>query len=184
MSTASDGNSKSTNISRTQPLERKKLSKPSGKLTSANIGIKSILNPKKEISAEDQELTSQNTKSEEITFDNLARVWKEYALKVKRERMDSLYSTLINANPRLGSDLKITIDIKNSIAAREFDNNKPEFIKFLKIRLKNYAITIDYIIAESSKIEFSDNKSKFEKLVIENGSLDKFRKLFNLDIEY
>lgn len=112
------------------------------------------------------------------------RVWKEYALKVKREKMDSLFSIINGAAPKLGSDLKIKIEINNTIAAQEFDNNKQNFVKFLKSKLKNHKIDIVYDITESTKIEFSDSKSKFEKLVNENGSLDKFRKLFNLDIEF
>tara|TARA_B100000809_G_scaffold247957_1_gene277545 strand:+ start:578 stop:1006 length:429 start_codon:yes stop_codon:yes gene_type:complete len=142
------------------------------------------MNPEVKKTEEDNLDDNKNLPSEDILPDNLAHVWKQYALKVKREKQDSLFSIINGAIPKLDSNLVITIEINNTIAAKEFDNCKPEFITFLRSKLKNYKINIEYFITESTKIEFSDNKSKFEKLVKENGSLDKFRKLFNLDVEF
>jgi len=104
-------------------------------------------------------------------------------LKAKREKNNSLYSTLINSNPQLGSDLIVNITIKNTIALKEYETHKPELVKFLRSKLKNYSIDIKHTVLENSKIEFNDSKSKFIKLLEENQSLEKFRKLFNLDIE-
>lgn len=142
------------------------------------------MNPQIKITEEEELQNNKNLPKEEVTQDKLLHTWKEFSLKVKREKKDSLFSIINSVTPNLDSNLKITIEIKNTIAAKEFDTNKPEFLTFLRSRLRNYDINIEYIISESTKIEFSDNKSKFDKLVNENGSLDKFRKLFNLDIEF
>jgi len=111
-------------------------------------------------------------------------VWKEFSLKVKREKKDSLYSILVGSEPKLGSDLVITIAIKNSIAAQEFDSHKSELLGYLRSKLKNNSISINYKISETIKTEYADSKTKFDKLVSENQSLEKLRKLFNLDIEF
>jgi hypothetical protein len=104
-------------------------------------------------------------------------------LKAKRDKNNSLYSTLSNANPQLGSDLLINITIKNSIALSEYEIKRPELIKFLRSKLKNHSIDIKHTVLENAKIEHHDSKSKFMKLLNENQSLEKFRKLFNLDID-
>ena len=65
------------------------------------------------------------------------------------------------------------------------DSEKREFINFLRRKLKNSNINVTYKVAEVTAVrEFSDNKSKFAKLKEENPSLEKFRKLFSLDIEF
>ena len=164
-------------------VERKTVSKPTGKLQTTNLGINSILNPK--INKVDTEnIDTSNLPHEPVNVDQLMHTWKAYSLKVKRDKKDSFYSTLTHSNPTLGSDLVIKIKIKNSIALIEYELEKPELLKYLRAKLKNYTLDIEHTVDESTKLEFSDSKSKFNKLLAENQSLEKFRKLFNLDIEY
>jgi len=118
-----------------------------------------------------------------VSGEAFEHAWKEYSLKAKRDKNNSLYSTLSNANPQFGSDLIINITIKNSIALKEYDSKKPELIKFLRAKLKNHSIDIKHTVLENTKFEHHDSKSKFIKLLKENQSLEKFRKLFNLDID-
>jgi len=119
-----------------------------------------------------------------VDNDKLLHVWKEFALKVKREKKDSLYSILVGSDPKLRSDLVISIHIKNTIAAQEFNSHKSELLGYLRSKLKNNVIQIKYKISETIKTEYADSKTKFDKLVKENQSLEKLRKLFNLDIEF
>jgi len=163
------------------------MSKPSGSFQSSNVGIKSILAPPKPktIHASDQALVdSENETSEMFTVEQMEYAWKEYALKVKREKKNSLFSTLNGSNPRVASDYSITIDLKNDIEAGDIDREKPELLGFLRHKLNNKKISLKYQIMESQKTGFVDNKSVFENLCKENDSLNKFRKMFNLDIEF
>ncbi len=164
-------------------IERKKVSKPTGQLQSTNIGIKSILNPKTVVNTEQESIDLKNAPYEKVSGDAFDHAWKEYSLKAKREKNNSLFSTLSDANPQLGSDLIINITIKNSIALKEYDNQKPELVKFLRAKLRNHSIDIKHTVLENAKMEYNDSKSKFIKLLNENQSLEKFRKLFNLDID-
>jgi len=159
------------------------VSKPTGQLQSTNIGIKSILNPKVDTTVENEKVDLKNAPYEKVSGEAFEHAWKEYALKAQRDKNNSLSSNLKNANPQLGSDLVVNITIKNSIALKEYETQKPELVKFLRAKLRNHSIDIKHTVLENAKFEHHDSKSKFIKLLDENQSLEKFRKLFNLDIE-
>ncbi len=91
---------------------------------------------------------------------------------------------MVNGSPKFDSELNINITVSSSVAAKEVDTIKPELLKFIRAKLNNYQINLKYQITKSAKTEFQDSKTKFKKLSEENPSLEKLRKLFNLDIEY
>ena len=57
-------------------------------------------------------------------------------------------------------------------------------MNYLRTKLNNGVITLKYNMIEGKKASFTDNKSVFENLSKENQSLVKFRKMFNLDIDF
>lgn len=170
----------------TKPQEapvQKKYTRPTGKLNTANSGIKSILHPVVEESGEETSIGQPKVK-ENFSFEDLERTWKEYAYAVKREERDLFYSILINSKLHLSSDYKITVEIVNTVQSTELEREKSELVAFLRSRLKNDFITFDMKMTKSEKVAVLDSKSTFDKLAEENQALNKFRKLFNLDIEY
>ncbi|MEX1001118.1 MAG: hypothetical protein WDZ35_03305 [Crocinitomicaceae bacterium] len=162
---------------------RKKVSQPSGKLSTTNIGIKATLNPPEE-KKRDAEASILEEQNEEYTVEQLQRCWKEYALGVKRERKNSLFATLMKCDLHVDSNHLITLKIKNSIQRTELDEEKGSLVRFLRVKLKNSHINLEYEIDETEKTFVLDSKSKFNKLAEENASLHKLQKLFNLDIEF
>lgn len=110
--------------------------------------------------------------------------WNRYALDLKREKKDKLYATLTGSNPHLSSDYQITLEIGNSALAIDLEKEKISLLSFLRQELRNYQIGFNYKISESKKFANTDSKSNFDKLAEENPSLHKFRKLFNLDIDF
>jgi len=90
----------------------------------------------------------------------------------------------VNGNPKLDSELNINISLPSNMAVKEIEIVKPEFLKFIRSKLNNYQINLKYTVVKTNKIEFQNSKTKFKKLSQENPSLEKLRKLFNLDIEY
>ncbi|UKN02109.1 hypothetical protein K6119_01085 [Paracrocinitomix mangrovi] len=163
--------------------ERKKLTQLSGKsLSSGNIGIKTILNPR--VKSEHEEAIGLKEMNEEYTAEQLEHLWKKYALEQKRNNRDSLYATLTSSEMIVASDHTITLKIQNSVQANELDTEKVDLIQYLRVHLKNTNINLVYEVKEKSVVNVMDSKSKFDKLAEENTSLHKFRKLFNLDIEY
>ena len=166
----------------TQVIERKKVSMPGLKISTNNLGINSILNPPKKQSDTLEAVLPDL--AENFTHTELMAVWNSYALDLKREKKDKLYATLTGANPILTSDYQITLEISNSAQAIDLEKEKVNLLGHLRSSLKNYHITFNYKISAVQKFANTDTKSTFEKLAEENPSLHKFRKLFNLDIDF
>lgn len=164
-------------------VERKTFSQPTGNLLSTNIGIKSTLNPTNKNGDGDLDLLEEE-RNETYTADEFDIYWREYALAVKREKRDSLYATLINCKVKINSQHQILITIQNSVQGNEITQEKGELLRFLREKLKNSHINLNFEITESEAIPLQDSKSTFNRLAEENSSLNKFRKLFNLDIDY
>jgi hypothetical protein len=165
-----------------QVVERKKVSLPGLKISTNNLGINSILNPPKKQS-DTLEATLPDL-AENFTHAELMAVWNSYALDLKRERKDKLAATLTGASPILTSDYQITLEISNSAQAIDLEKEKVNLLGHLRSTLKNYQISFNYKVSTVQKFSNTDTKSTFEKLAEENPSLHKFRKLFNLDIDF
>lgn len=161
---------------------RKELVVPTGKLATTNIGINDLLNPIRKV-GETTESESTSTQSENFTIEALERVWKAYSLEVKRNKKDSLYSTL-QSKMSFTSDFQIHLELVNSVQAAEIEKEKPELLAYLRSQLRNNSIGLHYKIVEATKVQSLDSRGVYEKLSEENTSLSKFRKLFNLDIEF
>ena len=164
-------------------VERKVASAPTGALSTTNIGIKSTLNPPKKKNGNNQ-LEVDSSLNEAYTQEQLDHVWKEFALQRKREKKDSLYTTLTNCPRKLSSNHLINLDISNSIQKTELEECKGELVRFLRSKLQNAQINVAFSMVEQSVAKLMDSKSTFDQLSKENSSLNKFRKLFNLDIEF
>lgn len=163
--------------------ERKKVSLPGLKIATNNLGIKSILDPPKNKQVENADALLPDL-AENFTHTELMKVWDNYVLDLKREKKDKLHATLTGSKPILTSDYQISLEISNSAQAIDLEREKVNLLAHLRSSLKNYQITFNYKISEAKKFSNTDTKSTFEKLAEENPSLHKFRKLFNLDIDF
>lgn len=164
-------------------VERKVASAPTGSLSTTNIGIKSTLNPRKKNNGQQiQEVDA--SLNEQYSQEDFDRAWKEFALQRKREKKDSLYTTLTNCPKNVGSNHLVSMDITNSIQQTELEECKGELVRFLRNKLSNAQINLEFKMVEQTSAKVMDSKSTFDQLSKENSSLNKFRKLFNLDIEF
>lgn len=163
-------------------MERKTVAAPLGKLSSANIGIKSALSPKKSVDSDQLEHLPEANENYDV--EDLKRLWKDYAYKQKVEKRDSLFATLTTSEMNISSDHVITLKIKNSVQSNELDQEKSRLVHYLRKNLNNTNISLKYEMEEQEHVSILDSKATFDKLAEENPSLEKFRKLFNLDIEY
>lgn len=151
---------------------------------SSNVGINSILNPPQKKENKAQLADEKIEINQPVTSEALDYAWRSFTLKLQRDKKSSLFSTLNSANHRLGSDLVITIDINNSNQEAQINAIKPEFLGYLRTKLKNNLIALEYSFLDAPKASFTDNKSVFDELSKENQSLVKFRKMFGLDIDF
>ena len=56
---------------------------------------------------------AEDLKISDFTFEELKRVWKEYSLAIRREKRESMYSTLMNSKMTMSSDYQIHLEISN-----------------------------------------------------------------------
>ncbi len=162
--------------------ERKTFQKPTQKTINNTLSIKELLNPK--VEEADDANTVLAEMNESFTEEDLKKAWNEYSLEIKKQLKNSLYSTLNSSPIQLTSEKKIIIEIKNSIEAADLDKEKIDLLGFLRKKLNNTFIQLEYKVQSEDKITFLDSKAKFDKMCKENESLIKFQKLFNLDIDY
>lgn len=161
--------------------ERKTIALPMGKLQSTNIGIKNTLNPPKKNGADEDEALPES--HEQYSEDDLKKYWNEYAYKLKSASRDSLFTTLTHSDMTVSSDHSIKLKIKNH-QVNELESEKIQLLRYLRFNLKNTKINLAYSIEETESITVMDSKTTFEKLAAENESLNKLRKMFNLDVEF
>ena len=83
----------------------------------------------------------------------------------------------------MSSDYQVLLEV-HGVQATELEREKVELLAFLRSKLRNYSIGLKYTVIEQEKVQIVDSKGTFDKLAEENSSLNKFRKLFNLDIEF
>lgn len=164
--------------------QRKTFNQPTGKLSTNNVGIKETLNPTIRKSAT-QATEAVKDQAEPFTYEQLQRVWKAYSLNAKRERKENLYSALVYAGEKMkvSSAYQITTVLKSNAQANKMEQEKTAFLGYIRSQLKNYSITLSYTIEVQKKTKIVDSKGIFEQLAEENTSLNKFRKLFNLNID-
>ena len=147
------------------------------------MSIEDILNPTIKATAESEEgaLVELN---ETYTKEQFERAWKEHALNLKRLKKDSLFATLMNSEKSINSNHQVQLVLQNSIQETELNEEKGSLVRFLRQKLSNTNIDVIYTVTKEKTIRVMDSKASFEKLAEENSSLNKFRKLFNLDIEF
>lgn len=166
----------------TQVIAPKKMVTAGIKINTLSVGIKSTLEPKKSENAIQENAMADMATP--FTFDELMKCWNDYALILKRDKKDKMHAVLTGNKPVLTSDYGISIEISNTALAFDLEKEKVNLLAYLRFQLKNGKISFNYKISEAKKVSHVDSKSHFERFADENPSLHKFRKLFNLDIDY
>lgn len=149
-------------------------------LNTVNLGIKDMLEGQKEKKKEE---IIREQRTTQFTEEDLRVAWHSYALKVKREGRNRIHATLTTSEWTLTSELKIILKIGQA-QLHDIENEKVPLLEYLRNEVRNDVLGFEYQLMEIEKISISSSKETFEKLSDENKSLEKFRKLFNLDIEY
>lgn len=117
------------------------------------------------------------------------KYWIEYADLKKQKGRVGYYSTLINHKPKLDSDsFLITLELDNLIQKHEIDEDKIEFLSFLRNKTNNFGILLDVSVSKTDdkniKTEFLNDKEIFLKMSEKNPHLNDLRNSFKFDIEY
>lgn len=157
------------------------------------VSIKDIVHDnssrKESVPEEKQEIKkteAESKRNEDFSFDDLSKVWNEFASKYKEKELRKY--TLLTANKFVLKENKLTEFTVSSMIQKEVFEKEilNELTYELKTRLKNDFLSINVIISEVKETDTKKlytDEDKYNHLKEINPSLDKLRQQFNLDFK-
>ena len=114
---------------------------------------------------------------------SLIKYWNEYVLIMENKGRHNLAAILKLDKPKMLADFKIGLEFPNSTNKLELENEKNDLLLFLKKSLNNHEIDLSISVNEeiSSNIAYTPIE-KYEKLKEKNPSIERLKRVFNLEI--
>ena len=114
---------------------------------------------------------------------SLIKYWNEYVLIMENKGRHNLAAILKLDKPKMLADFKIGLEFPNSTNKLELENEKNDLLLFLKKSLNNHEIDLSITVNEeiSSNIAYTPIE-KYEKLKEKNPSIERLKRVFNLEI--
>jgi DNA polymerase III subunit gamma/tau len=129
-------------------------------------------------------LPAGNQKADPFTQQALETVWLKYANEMKA-RKANLGNALASKMPVLRENFKIEFTITNKALEEAINEDKMNFLGFLRKELNNYSVQLDLIMVETEdKVNLYTATDRYKRLAEKNPDIHKFRQAFDLDIEF
>jgi DNA polymerase-3 subunit gamma/tau len=113
-------------------------------------------------------------------------VWLRYTSELKAKGKQNLAIVLTSKQPVLAAD-NLTIDytINNKAAEESLNEDKTNFLSFLRKELNNYSVQLNIVVAqlEEGKNLYTAT-DRYKHLSEKNPTINKLRQAFDLDIEF
>ncbi|MBL4624103.1 MAG: DNA polymerase III subunit gamma/tau [Flavobacteriales bacterium] len=174
------------------PLQNKPLTSNSKKpmlgkgfLGGGGISIKADLQAgeKKAKTELEEDLSAKPTA--EFSIAQLLPLWKDYAKKVRAEKKESLYTTLVKYNPSILENFVIEFSVENKVQYEDITRETADLLGFLRKKLTNYSISIKPVIIQQELKDVAyTSVDKFNRMAEKNPTLLKLKERFDLDIDY
>ena len=119
----------------------------------------------------------------DFSQNQLEEAWARF-IKVHTNNMPSFTSALNKYKPEKKNETVIKFQIDNKIVAGDKEKSKI-LLGFLKKELQNISITLEPVVIENdkNKVAYTD-KEKYDKMVKNNPSLQKFKDQLGLEIDF
>ncbi len=160
--------------------------KPLIKTSTPSINAVATAEKKTDNSANSQNSTiiANNLPSENFTQHALEGAWERYANGLKAKRAN-LASSLLSKQPVLKDKATIEFPIINKALEESINEDKMNFLGFLRKELNNYSIQLNLImVQEEEKTNLYTANDRYKHLAEKNPIINKFRQTFDLDIEF
>lgn len=166
--------------------EAKVLTVPSGQLNTPNLSIKKVLEPIQQENTVQDSISNKVLPKEKFTFDQAKMAWRRFAHEVKAKGMETYYNAMIKRDPKIKEDVHFTMDVDNQVQIDYITPHIQDLISFLRKELKNFDITVDFLLSENKddQVKFLTGKDRFASMAKKNPNLHSFKTIFNLDIEF
>jgi DNA polymerase-3 subunit gamma/tau len=127
---------------------------------------------------------SVNTEQNNFSQQQMQVVWSNYATLLKQKGRMSLSVALNSSTPQLRDNYLIEYEVPSKAAEEAINDEKVNFLAFLRSELKNNAISFSLTVASSNdKKRIYTAHDKFKHLAEKNPLLAKFKQSLDLDIE-
>jgi len=120
-----------------------------------------------------------------FTQQALEIVWDKYANDLKIKGRASLAAALLSKHPVLLNESTIEFTINNKALEETINEDKMNFLGFLRKELNNYAIQLHLVMAlTEDKTNLYTANDRYKHLAEKNPTINKLRQAFDLDIEF
>lgn len=137
-----------------------------------------------EKSLENEDLSDRPRKL--FSMDELKMYWRQFAHHMKGKGNEALFVGLNKREPKMLDQFQIVQEVDHQVLLDMLNAEKQELLGFLRTKLENWGITIEFIISQNQEenTKMLTGKDRFEALARKNANLFTLQKVFNLDIEY
>lgn len=149
----------------------------------AGLSINKFLN-KKEENQEDQEyVVATGEARSDFHQDQLNPLWLEFAKTIEAKGKVSLFRLFSDQFPKIDANFLLHFPVESQALADDLQVEKPELLSFLRKKLNNFGINIDFplIEAENTKMLYTP-QDKFKHMVEKNQQLQNLKKSLDLDL--
>jgi DNA polymerase-3 subunit gamma/tau len=121
----------------------------------------------------------------EFSTDDMHAAWEKYANDLKLRGKSNLGIALLSKRPSLMDKTTIEFIITNKALEETINEDKMNFLGFLRKELNNYAIQLNLQLSvNEDKTNLYTATDRYNRLVEKNPMIKKFRQTFDLDIEF
>jgi DNA polymerase-3 subunit gamma/tau len=129
-------------------------------------------------------LNPTNQKAEPFSQQQLETAWLKYANEMKT-RKANLGAALASKMPVLKESTRVEFTINNKALEEAINEDKMNFLGFLRNELNNFAIQLELIMVQGEdKTNLYTATDRYKRLAEKNPEINKFRQAFDLDIEF
>jgi len=165
--------------------EAKKLSAPTGKLSTEYLSIKELQAKKKEgVKSNAEDLSNKPVKP--FSYDDLKMAWRKFGYKAKDENLDTLFTAITSKDPVIKENYVIAHQVDNEVQKTFIDSNETKLLSFLRKELENWEITIECTVGaeDATGKKLYSGQDKFKDMAERNPQLKVLQQRFKLDIDF
>jgi len=167
-------------------ITKKAIIKPSSPSINQHLNTNTKKEDAKENENKNLNVTTNNSSLEEKFNQNqLEFTWQQYTAEQKIKGKYNLASILSSKKPIVNEDFAIDFTVHNSAALEALNEDKMNFLTFLRTELKNFKIQLNLKISDiEEKTNLYTATDRYKHLAEKNPSLNKLRQTFDLDIDF
>ncbi|WP_158995513.1 DNA polymerase III subunit gamma/tau [Mucilaginibacter sp. L196] len=121
---------------------------------------------------------------EDFTTADFLKCWSEYAAKLKTEGKHNALSIFTGDAPVMLRQYEFEIAVGTKVQEKDFRNERPNILNFLRTTLKNFSIELNARLDEKVVVKRPyTNLEKFQYMAAKNPQLLELKKRFNLDFD-